>query len=522
MKTSKIKISAFTIALCLLFPMGSVHGHGLGIDTISSINLQEKDISVSVEMPLYFENEQEQITITATDNETGENAKNVTFLIGLFQSNEMIFRNYFFAEDGLLQIKVAPSQDDDEIKISGEQDSLLGAWHGTESNPIQISGPIFESGGLFTFEFEVRTIDEPTNIIENSGVYTADLSIVSNSSYMEKDEKNNDVQFRLKSYFDKISNFEYDQKLKQVTFEMPFDWSEKRMSHIPVVHEEVHFPKDFVEFLSPSYSGYANGIELFKASVNIDDYTEEDERIVHFVLLQDHLRFLKNEMKKSEQPLPDNIVFTLTTNDEISFPLIAYTLSEDFQVNLAWDPVEIEPGINTTFIFTIRDGPTAEPLRNSDYTFVMIQNNQEIHRTTGMAQIGGEFEKFTFAENQTGPTTIKFENIRNTGQETEFGFMVKGSENQTFEEISIPQWVRNNAEWWAAEQIDDTTFIQSIEYLIKNDIIVIPTTEQESSGDQEIPAWIKNNAEWWAAKQIDDETFVQGLEYLIKRGVISV
>ena len=517
---SKIKIIAFVLTLCMLVPMSNVYGHGLGIDTISSISVQEKDISVSVEMPLYFENEQEQITITATDNETEENAKNVTFLIGLFQSNEMIFRNYFFAEDGVLQIKVAPSQDD-EITINGEQDSLLGAWHGTESNPIVISGPIFESGGLYTFEFEVRTIDQPTNIIEDSGVYRADLSIVSTSSYMEKDAENNDVQFRLKSYFDQISNLDYNAELKQVTFEMPFDWSEKQMSHIPVVHEEVHFPKDFVEFLSPSYTGYANGIELFKASVTIDDYTEEDERIVHFVLLQDHLRFLKNEMKKSEQPLPDNIVFTLTTNEEINFPLIAYTKSEDFQVNLAWDPVEIEPDVNTTFIFTIRDGATADPLRNSDYTFVVLQNGQEIHRATGIAQIGGEFEKFAFAEDQTGPTIIKFENIRNTGQETEFGFVVTGLVSQT-NEISIPQWVRNNAEWWAAEQIDDETFIQSIEYLIKNKIILIPATQQESSGDQEIPSWIKNNAEWWAAEQIDDETFVQGLEFLIKRGIISV
>ena len=31
-----------------------------------------------------------------------------------------------------------------------------------------------------------------------------------------------------------------------------------------------------------------------------------------------------------------------------------------------------------------------------------------------------------------------------------------------------------------AEQIDDTTFIQSIEYLIKNNIIVIPVTQQEA------------------------------------------
>ena len=67
---------------------------------------------------------------------------------------------------------------------------------------------------------------------------------------------------------------------------------------------------------------------------------------------------------------------------------------------------------------------TDEPLRNSDYTFVIIQNGKEIHRTSGVAQIGGHFEKFTFTEDQTGPTIIKFENIRNTGQETEFGIVV--------------------------------------------------------------------------------------------------
>ena len=92
-------------------------------------------------------------------------------------------------------------------------------------------------------------------------------------------------------------------------------------------------------------------LNLFKSSVTVDDYTEEDERIVHFVLLQDHLRFLKNEMKKLDEPLPDNIVFTLSTSEETSFPLEAYTKSEDFKVNLSWDPLEIEPGINTNFMF---------------------------------------------------------------------------------------------------------------------------------------------------------------------------
>ena len=420
---SLTKFGIFVMVACLLFPASSVYGHGLGIDTISSIDIQGKEISISVEMPMYLENNQEQITITAIEKETRENAKNVTFLIGLFHENELIFRNYFFAEDGILSIKVTPTQEG-EITIHGEQDSLLGAWHGTESNPIEITGPLFNSGGLYNFEIEVRTIDEPTNIIEDSGIYNADLSIIETISYIQKDAENHDVKFSVQSYFDKISNFEYDPEVNQVTFEMPFDWKEKQMSHVPVVHLEVHFPRDFTEFLTPSYLGYANGVELFKASVIIDDYTEEDERRIHFVLLQDHLRFLKNEMKKSDEPLPDNIVFTLSTSENIELPLVAYTKSEDFKLNLSWDPVIIEPRINTNFVFTIRDGQTSEPLRNSDYTFVIIQNGKEIHRTSGTAQIGGDFEKFTFAEDQTGPMIIKFENIRNTGQETEFRIVV--------------------------------------------------------------------------------------------------
>jgi predicted secreted protein with PEFG-CTERM motif len=417
------KIGLFAIAVCLLFPASSVYGHGLGIDTISSVDVQGKEISISVEMPMYFENEQEQITITATEDKTKENAKNVTFLIGLFHENEMIFRNYFFAEDGILKIKVIPTKQG-EVTIHGEQDSLLGAWHGTDSNPLEITGPLFDSGGLYNFEIEVRTIDEPTNIVEDSGIYNADLSIIETSSYLQKDAENNDVQFRLKSYFDLISNFEYNSETKKITFEMPFDWSEKQMSHVSVIHVESHFPKDFTEFLSPSYSGYVNGIELFKSSVSVDDYTEEDERIVHFVLLQDHLRFLKNEMKKSDEPLPENIVFTLSTSEKTAFPLEAYTKSEDFKVNLSGDPMVIEPEVDTNFVFTIRDGRTNDPLRGSDYTFVIIQNGNEIFRTIGKAQVGGEFEKFTFGEDQTGPTIIKFENIRNTGQETEFGIVV--------------------------------------------------------------------------------------------------
>ena len=39
---------------------------------------------------------------------------------------------------------------------------------------------------------------------------------------------------------------------------------------------------------------------------------------------------------------------------------------------------------------------------------------------------------------------------------------------------------------------------------------------------QLVPDWIKNNAGWWATDQIDDSAFVQGIQYLIQEGIIVV
>ena len=90
-------------------------------------------------------------------------------------------------------------------------------------------------------------------------------------------------------------------------------------------------------------------------------------------------------------------------------------------------------------------------------------------------------------------------------------------------EVSIPAWIKNNAGWWAEGQIPDSAFLQGIQFLIKEGIMVIPSTETtETSESQEVPGWIKNNAEWWSDGQIDDNTFVSGIQYLVKVGIIKV
>jgi len=104
-----------------------------------------------------------------------------------------------------------------------------------------------------------------------------------------------------------------------------------------------------------------------------------------------------------------------------------------------------------------------------------------------------------------------------------FTLIASSSITASAQENTIPGWIKNNAGWWAEGQIDDVAFLQGIQFLIKEGILIIPLTEtSEPAQSQEVPAWIKNNAGWWAEGQIDDNTFVSGIQFLIKVGIIGV
>jgi hypothetical protein len=87
----------------------------------------------------------------------------------------------------------------------------------------------------------------------------------------------------------------------------------------------------------------------------------------------------------------------------------------------------------------------------------------------------------------------------------------------------IPIWIKNNAKWWAQNQVSDSDFVSGIQYLIDEGIMKIPTTITKSdSSSEQIPSWIKSNAGWWAQGQISDNDFIKGIQYLISNGVIKI
>jgi len=86
----------------------------------------------------------------------------------------------------------------------------------------------------------------------------------------------------------------------------------------------------------------------------------------------------------------------------------------------------------------------------------------------------------------------------------------------------VPAWIKNNAGWWADGEIDDQTFVNGMQFLIKEEIIQVSDTTSASNNSEFIPEWVKNTAGWWADDKISEVEFVNAIQYLIRLGLIKI
>src|SRR3970040_2176998 len=51
------------------------------------------------------------------------------------------------------------------------------------------------------------------------------------------------------------------------------------------------------------------------------------------------------------------------------------------------------------------------------------------------------------------------------------------TENISAQEEILPSWLRNIAVWWGEDKISDQDFINALQYLVENKLLVIPEPE---------------------------------------------
>ena len=514
--SSLILLSFFVI----LFSANQAYGHGLGAETFPPVDLNGKLVTLEVSSSNNNpeENDAQQISISLIDFNSKVTLRDVTFHIKSERGDQFLFEKEFKADNGFLVFNFE-SKDIDSIQVEEETEgNLFGSLLGLDSRLIHVKGPKLSEGGLYKFDISILTTEGYSKKLDEPLVFRSGISIA-----QTKDHEINDPNFGKQTiqsitYYDEIKNFQYDPDSREITFEMSFDWTADNINQTSVVHEELVIPKTFGDLLVSGFSMYVNNVKLSDNIVTIDDFFSEG-RIVHFIINQNELWKIYDEDKNQ-----DGMKFLVKPNsDEIQ--LSSITDNGQFRVLVSTEPENLKSNSPAKINFNIMDVFLKNRPIAVEYDFSVTQNGKTIHQQSDISTDSREqfnTAEFTIPNDFSGITFLNFDNLNgNDLARTSIPIVIDriGDQNN---EISIPEWVRNNAAWWSDGQIDDGTFIQAIEYLIKNDIILIPKTQQESTDSQEIPAWIKNNAAWWSDGQIDDETFVQGLQFLIQKGILRV
>ena len=522
-QTSGPSLKNQTLLLLLLFPallaitFASVYGHGVGSETFPPEELDGRLVTLEVSSSQSDPdtNDDQQISISLIDFDSKITLRDVTFLIKSHRGEQFLFEQEFKADNGFLVFNFV-SEDRDSILIEEDNGgNLFGSLLGLDSRLIHVKGPKLSEGGLYKFDITILTADGYSKQLAEPLTFNAGISIAQTTQYDIIDENFGEQFIEVISYYDEISNFQYDSSSREISFSMPFEWSLSNINQTSVVHQELVIPKNFGDLLVSGFEIYINHVKISEDVVNIDDFFS-DERVVHFIIYQSQLLnvFQYNQSQ-------DGMNFIIKPDRDYTH-LSSVTENGQFRVLVSWDPENLKSNSDAKIIFDITDIFLKNRPVATNYEFSMTHNDKIIYQQSGISSDSKEehnIAEFKIPQDVSGIAYLNFKNLDNNDlAKSTIPIII----DRKTSEISIPDWIRNNALWWSEEQIDDNTFIQGIEYLIKNKIIVIPQTQQGSSDSKEIPSWIRNNASWWAAGQIDDKTFVQGLEFLIQKGIIRV
>jgi len=515
MKYQIISFSVVFLALALVCNIPSSFGHGLGTETMPPVMIDGTEATLEVASTTSLDTGIRQITISLFKTESGGMINDVSFEVELIKNEMILFKNNFERDDGILIMNLVPSEDS-EVQIFNQE--TFASFFGLASDQFNLQGKVFEDGGLYKFNVKILTINSYDNVLSEPVKYDLGISIPETTYYEINDRNFGAQELSVITYFDQISEFSYDQETRQIEFSFPFQWDQKTIGQTSVIHEEVQIPKSFGDLLVSKFDVTLNEIDLPESAINIDDFTG-GKRIVHVVVSQNELQ----EIFSSNQFNADNIVLKFQPSEN-STPLSGVTENGQFKINLWWEN-EMRSNSDAKLGYDILDTFLMDSPISVPYELKLFYNEKELLKKTGIStgsKTQSDGFEFFIPSDVSGILVAKFENLDgNKLAHLEFPILVDRittAENQYF----IPNWVKNNAGWWADGQIPDSAFVQGIQFLIKEGIIVVPATENETQDGSNIPEWIKTNAGWWAEGQIDDRTFANGIEFLINVGIIVV
>jgi len=548
----KILLLSLIAIISIPFLVDNAFAHGLGGDVAAPIGFGDMEVTVFTQLDpsdiTVGQIDSANLSVRFYDTLTNINLDKVTYRVELWRADELLARSLFYDKDGTLDIEIKPKFGCSADKLwkctqyYGEIETTSGGLFARGEGKPVINGPIFDKGGLYNIRVDIEGATSPKVMVAEPLSFETFVSIAQEQNFFIKTASAQEFPVIVKTYYDEVENFQYSKSSHAISFKMPFDWTPEYVEQVQVVHQEIRVPKSFDPYSAEtSFVGYVDGVKVDQRALLIDPYSSETENIVHFLITGNELKRINDELGPSHQASGE-MFFELMPEGTVQKNSFNVIFENGYTAFVAWE-TKYGAGQEIPFEFSFFNA-NGELVKDTIYAYALVDpQGKQFNVVTG--DNPEEFVGVKALEGiSTEPIYIPTEgmytlNLTLTG-EGFFNYDTYYPGQQIFEvgspgvstsssivpvsnEVSIPAWVKNNAGWWAAGDIDDNAFANGIEYMIKFEIILVPITE--SNGEKQdavIPDWVRNNAGWWAAGDIDDNAFANGIQYLIKEGIISV
>ena len=512
------------LILLLIFSCGflinfnDVYGHGVGSEIFPPVELDGKLVSVEVSSSTKddMENDDQQISISLIDFESKITLRDVTFLIKSERGEQFLFEKEFKADNGFLVFNFI-SEDTDSIIVDEKDggEDFFGSLLGLESRLIDVKGPKLSEGGLYKLDISIITANGYSEKLEIPLVFNAGISIAQTTTHNFIDPSFGQQNIQVVTYYDEISNFQYEPEPKQISFSMPFEWTPSNIEQTSVVHQEIIIPKEFGALLLSGFSMSVNGIELSDDIVNVDDFFTEG-RVVHFIIYQKELlNIFENNSNQN------GMNFVIKPDRDYTH-LSSVTENGQFRILVSWEPEVLESNSDAKIIFDVTDIFLKNKPVSTNYEFSITQDGELFFDQNGISsdsKTEHNIADFIIPDNLSGIVNLNFNNLGgNEFATTSIPIVIH--KNTINDYTLIPDWIREDALLWSGEKITDDKFTDIINYLIINEIITISENQLDAIEVKKIPSWIRTTAGWWTDGEIDDKTFVKILEFLVKKNII--
>ena len=206
-------------------------GHGVGSEIFPPVEFNGRQIALEVSSSQNDPetNDDQQISISLIDFDSKITLRDVTFLINSYRGETFLFEKEFKADNGFIVFNFVSENIDSIVLEEKNSGDFFGSLLGLESRMVNVKGPKLSEGGLYKFDITILSADGYSKKLDDPFVFNAGISIAQISQHEITDPNFGEQTIRVVTYYDEISNFEYDSNLKEISFLMPFEWSQSNI-----------------------------------------------------------------------------------------------------------------------------------------------------------------------------------------------------------------------------------------------------------------------------------------------------